>query len=214
MPKLVFTIAPRTGPPVCLDKIAPVARRVMHRRGGRPLRFTAMEISQSSSVKLASVRSRRTPALLTSPSSRPNTSTAFWIKRARGIPIRDIGAIGNRLATQRLDLGDDGLGRCKRRRRRHFQPPPDRSPPPTSRRALMPAHVRAPGRGRHQLQWRRGQSFHLARRNLLRNINQSLTMQRPLLIEITSRAAIAAAEGDGFTVHPDIGVNGLTGKYR
>ena len=83
-----------------------------------------MTASHSSSVALTSIRSRRKPALLTSTSRPPKVSIA-WLHHRRGLlEVGDVGAVGDRLAAHRLDLGHD-LAR----------PGPSQAPSPAPRRA-------------------------------------------------------------------------------
>ena len=74
-----------------------------------------MTASHSSSEVLTSIRSRTKPALLTRMSSPPNVSIACRTIAAACVEVGDVGAVGDRLAAGRLDLGDDLVGRATRR---------------------------------------------------------------------------------------------------
>ena len=72
-----------------------------------------MTASHSSSVMLASTRSRRMPALLTTTWRSPNVSMAVVIRRWAPSQRRDAVAVGDGLAAGADDLLDHRLGRAE-----------------------------------------------------------------------------------------------------
>ena len=73
-----------------------------------------MTASHSASVMLASIRSRRMPALLTRTSRPPKVSIACCTSRSAPSQSRDVVAVGDGLAAHGLDLGDDVVRRAGR----------------------------------------------------------------------------------------------------
>ena len=96
-------------------RLAPASRRTRTGSGAKwPLRWTRMTASQSSSVMLKLIASRRMPALLTRMSSRPNASTAVGDELLRAGPRRHVVAVRDGGAAAGGDLVDDllrGAGR-------------------------------------------------------------------------------------------------------
>ena len=98
-------------PPSCLRMTADAARKTVN----VPLRWVSMTPSHSSSDMLNSIRSRRMPATVTTPSMRPNFSTAVDDDALAGRHRRDVVGEGDRRAAGGLDLLDDRVGDLARR---------------------------------------------------------------------------------------------------
>ena len=108
-----------------------------------PLRWTRITWSKSLLGHVDDRRSRRIPALLTTMSRSPKASTRRLDERSGTVPVGDVVAVGDGLATIGHDLGDDLVGGAASAPGPSFETPRSL----TTTRAPFAARRRACGRG-------------------------------------------------------------------